>query len=321
MHNMVGQRQCGNDDDESSRTLFGQMTAIQPHPLSMLFWLALLSPRRIHVSHKTQSPALAVEFMEVSGDLLVSSLSGLCCIPPSRWCPLRLLVANERVDRRAAAATGISSSRTSSSDHVSRQVLRSATHTSGEGFAPMMMHAKGTAAGKSSVRVHVSGSTLCKRPRHAGEGCGGAGDRQLNRDGAHALDGNINDKSETMCASRRSRGFVGEVGGDGEEPSGSNDEQECTPPAVAGVEDGPGGPAPSPLKGRLTPRKASASGDRRKFSILDRMVAKVSCMPTSPPPPTSRTTKVGYWSTCSEVDTMEGYGAHQPTVNLCKQHG
>lgn len=293
------------------------VNTIPPSPA--FFWLTLLSSRRKPRAPKTQSPALAVEFMEVSGDLLVSSSSGMCCIPPSRWCPLRLLVAKERADRRAAAAAASSrsSSRSrSSGDGVSRQALGATPiPTHGEGFASTtMMQANGTTVSERGVRAHGSESaaphelTLSKqRSWHAGEGRGGPGDRQLRREGVQVLDGDIriNGKNDALLATRKSRGRAGDIGGDEEEPSEANDDRGCTSPAVAGAGDGPEIPAPSRLKGYLTPRKATGrdpGDDRRKFSILDRMKAKFSSMPTSPPPPTPRTTKVGRRPMCSEFD-------------------
>lgn len=241
--------------------------------------------RCIHVP-RTQSPAIAVEFMEVSGELLVSSSSGLCSIPSCRWCPSSLLVANERADRRAAAAR-TSSGSSSGSDGIPHQVP-SATPTSGEGFASMTTQADGTTAGERGIRVHENASvaphalTLDRRPPRAGEGCNSAGDRKINREEAQALAGNINGENERTCATRNIE----------EEPSRATDHREGTPPVGAGVGDEPEVPAPCRLTSYLTPRKASGSHDWREFSILDRMNAKFSSMPTSPPPPTMPTTKV-----------------------------
>eukprot|EP00752_Nemacystus_decipiens_P003016 g2797.t1 len=250
---------------------------------------------RIHL----QSPALAIEFMEVSGDLLVSSSSGMCCIPPSRWCPLKLLVAKERADRRAAAAAAS----TTNSDGVSRRALGGTpTPASGEGFASTRMaQADGTITSERGVRVHGGESATLhelssskRRPQQAGDGCGGASDRDVNRKGIQEFDGNINGKHEALRAARRSREHAGDTSRDEEEPSAPNDEHEFPPPtAVAGVRDGAELPATSRFKSHLAPREAGGRdpGDRRKFSILDRMKAKLSRMPTSPPPPTPRTTK------------------------------
>ncbi|CAM9318987.1 unnamed protein product, partial [Hapterophycus canaliculatus] len=69
-----------------------------------------LNGQRLHTIY-LQTPALAVAFMEVSGELLISSSSGMSRIPPCQWCPLRLLVANERDDRKAAALSSNNSGR------------------------------------------------------------------------------------------------------------------------------------------------------------------------------------------------------------------
>lgn len=41
-------------------------------------------------------------FAEVAGQLVISQVRGICYIPTHRWCPLQLLLAVERVERKAA---------------------------------------------------------------------------------------------------------------------------------------------------------------------------------------------------------------------------
>lgn len=172
----------------------------------------------------------------------------------------------------------------------------------------MTTQANGTTASERGVRVHESEFVgphklaLNKRPRNAGEGCGGAGDHQLNREGVQALDGDvINGENETTRATRRSSGFVEDFGGEEEELLGDAHEV----------------PAPYRLQSHLTPRKANGMGDRRKFSILDRMNAKFSSMPTSPPPLTTRTTKVkvNHEQTCGEVEIEGCVSINDKVVN------
>lgn len=160
----------------------------------------------------------------------------------------------------------------------------------------MMTQARGTTASEGGVGVRSESvapqeSTFSKRPRHAGEGSGNVGDRHLDRD--------VNAKNQTTHATSRSRGPKGDNGEEeeekeekDEEPSGSTDEQECTPPAFAGVGDEPEVLYSCRMKSHLTTGRARGPEGRKTFSILDRMNAKFSSMPTSPPPPTSRSTKV-----------------------------
>lgn len=280
----------------------GNMTTPLPSPLPRLS--AILHIYFVGASGvSTKSPAIAVEFMEVSGVLLVSSSSGMSRIPPCRWCPRSLLVAKERANRRAEAAT-TTTTITSVVNSRDGLALNTTATASEEGFVPVMVRDDDNAdGGIGIVTVRESESVVphelsSRRQGHvglkvynAGRGCGGAGGRPLTREEVQTSNGDSEGENETR-RNIRSKRRSGDVGGKKGVPSEAIAEREWTPQAVAGVGDVPEIPPPIRSKSCVTPREGGSIGDRNKISILDHMSAKFSSMPTSPPPPNVLPTKV-----------------------------
>jgi len=218
--------------------------------------------------------------MEISGELLVSSSSGLCCLPPCRWCPLKLLIAKERAERRAPSPSKVSPYRSSGNASTgASRVLTAVDPTSKERSESIADRAGATAT-----------NTGPQVPK-AGGGRGYIGDHRRQREPGQLI-GRREVDNETLRAGRRSGRLVGDVGWK---------EKERT---RAAAEQGPGdaavgeSPATFRLSGWLAPRAGGCVRDRNKLSILDRMSSKVLSMPGSPPPPTTRATKVRNGETC-----------------------
>lgn len=269
-----------------------------------------------------QSPALALEFMEISGELLVSFPSGLCCLPPCRWCPLKLLIAKERAERRAAAPRGTGGGSGtgdgsggdggggsgSTSTGVSR-VRTTVAPRSNERLESITPRADTTATSeRQKGPVSPTELALSSRPRwrtepqvpEADGECGDAGlrGRQQELGSLSGWRGEADD--EAMRAGRRSVRRTGDFGWKEEGRTGAAAEQGCTPPTgAAGV-----GNAYDPFRsnGFLAPREDGGAGDQNKPSILDRMRSKVLSMPGSPPPPSTRATEVRNGETCCRRD-------------------
>ncbi|CAM9370794.1 unnamed protein product [Ectocarpus sp. 6 AP-2014] len=242
-----------------------------------------LNGQQLHGIH-LQSPALAVEFMEISGELLVSSSSGLSRIDPRGWCPLRLLIANERADRRAAA--GPSSSNKGS--RCGREgVLASVTVRGDE--------ARVREDESSIVSRGDSFFSGRRRPADHGVRNNATGRRFTSRVGLQILNQDAAGSRETKEGIVKQTKIQGDTNGNPDKPPEEIVEREWTPPEDAGT------PAPSRLVYRPTPRSGGGNGtgasastnrvDQNVHTILDCMSAKVSSTPTSPPPPLMRTAK------------------------------
>jgi len=243
-----------------------------------------------------QSPALALEFMEISGELLVSFSSGLCCLPTCRWCPLKLLIAIERAERREATPSGTGSGSGSGNTSTGASGVRT---TVAPLFESIAAQADATATGEREEGPLAPTEFMLKRPPwraepqvpKAGGGRGYIGDHRRQREPGQLI-GRREVDNETLRAGRRSGRLAGDVGWK---------EKERT---RAAAEQGPGdaavgeAPATFRLSGWLAPRAGGCVGDRNKLSILDRMSSKVLSMPGSPPPPTTRATKVRNGETC-----------------------
>lgn len=229
--------------------------------------------------------------MEISGELLVSSSSGLSRIYPRGWCPLRLLIANERADRRAAAER---SSRNKGIRCGREGGLASVTVRGDEARVR---------DGESSIASRGD-SFFSGRRRPADQGVrnNATGRRFTSRVGLQMLNQDAAGSSETKEGVVRQTKLQGDFNGILDKPPEATAEREWTPPEVAGT------PGPSRLVHRSTPRGGGGNGtgasgstnrvNQNLYTILDRMSAKVSSIPTSPPPPLVRTTKVseGYIS-------------------------
>ncbi|CAM9092692.1 unnamed protein product [Ectocarpus fasciculatus] len=226
-----------------------------------------LNGQQLHGIH-LQSPALAVEFMEISGELLVSSSSGLSRIYPRGWCPLRLLIANERADRRAAAE---------------RSSSNKGSICGREGGASMTPRGDSFFSGRrrpadQGVRNNATGRRFTSRVQ---------GPQILNQDTAGS--------NETKEGVVRQTKLQGDTIGNPDKPPEATTEREWAPPEVTGMS------GPSRLVYHPTPRGGGGNGtgasestnrvNQNVRTILDRMSGKVSSIPTSSPPPLVRTTK------------------------------
>lgn len=218
--------------------------------------------------------------MEISGELLVSSSSGLCCLPPCRWCPLKLLIAKERAERRAPSPSKVSPYRSSGNASTgASRVLTAVDPTSKE---------------RSESIADRAGATATNTGPQVPKAGGGCGDAELGplRRCSEADD-------ETMRAGGRSVRRTGDVGWKGDGRTRAVSEQGCTSPTGAGVGDAH---APFRLNDCLAPREDGGVGDCSKLSILDRMSSKVLSITGSPPPQSTRAAKARNDEPCLRRD-------------------
>lgn len=238
-----------------------------------------------------KTPALAVEFMEVSGELLVSSSSGMSRIPLCQWCPLRLLIANEREDRRVAA--------TSSSGSANSASPRRAPDTTTE-LSPVMTGEAAASEGESNPGVRIGpnpqptvSNRRCRGAEHEERKVGGGasgildGGRPTSWEEGKAWDSYGNGLRGTEQGIS-SGSPASDFGGKGDPRSAENAEREWTKPEAADVS--------TPLRWRKhsRPRGGGCSGagasispkreGHERTNILDRMNVKFSSLPMSPPP-------------------------------------
>ncbi|CAN0094924.1 unnamed protein product [Ectocarpus sp. 12 AP-2014] len=231
-----------------------------------------------------QSPALAVEFMEISGELLVSSSSGLSRIHPRGWCPLRLLIANDRADRRAAAERS-----------GSNKGIRCGRE---DGLASVTVRGNEARVREDESSIPSRGDSSFsgrRRPADHGVRKNATGRRFTSRVGLQILNQDAAGSSETKDGVVRQTKLQGDTNGNPDKPPDEIVEGEWTPPEDAGM-PGPSrlvyGPTPRGGGGKGTGASASTNRvDQNVHTILDCMSAKVSSIPTSPPPPLVRTAK------------------------------
>lgn len=223
--------------------------------------------------------------MEISGELLVSSSSGLSRIHPRGWCPLRLLIANERANRRAAAER-------SSSNKGSRCGREG-------GLASVTVRGDKARVREGEPSIASRGDSFFsgrRRPADHGVRNNAIGRRFTSRVGLQIWNQDAAGSSETKEGVVKQTKLQGDTNGNPEKPPEEIVERERTPPEDAGM------PGPSRLVYRPTPRGGGGNGtgasastnrvDQNVHTILDCMSAKVSSIPTSPPPPLVRTAKV-----------------------------
>lgn len=233
-----------------------------------------------------------MEFAEVSGELVVSSPSGMSRIPSPRWCPQSLLVAKERANRRPAAASS-----SGGGSNVNNRACQAPTTT----IVPVVLADGNAIVGCDSVHVQegessvVPHESLSKRQEHVElkadnscTGCGGAGVHQLSREGARTPNGDGENEARRSISRDRSEDDV-EKGGMSSEAIA---EQERIPLPPTRVGDVPmiSSPIRSQRCGTLT--ESDNIENRNRTTILDIMSAKFSSLPTSLPPPYVLPTKV-----------------------------
>ncbi|CAN0157448.1 unnamed protein product [Scytosiphon promiscuus] len=207
-----------------------------------------LHGQKLHTIY-LQTPALAVEFMEVSAELLVSSSSGMSRIPPCQWCPRRLLVANERREGTPGAQLKawlqhvVPSSRRRHVEHKDREV---------GGSSDSLRDCRSTGQEQAQIwRNTITGSHGKGRVISNRKGANDCGWEQDRRSGAVAGQEGTPLKTADSSAPSRLQKLSPPKGGDGS------------------------------LKGTcISPKRAY----HEKISILDRMSAKFTSMPASPPP-------------------------------------